>query len=193
MAAAKNVGRRLFVDLVSMVPQPLPELSVSQGAPKTKDGELLFQFSKEEIFHSIEPFRFSIVLKFLQNCPSLDAIRTLIRNRWNLEGTPVVSTMRRPRNVFIGMASEEDCMKALSQEACNINGILYCAFHLTPELKEEEEPFIVLVWIVLPSLPPNFYHESFLKILTALIGRFIRRDNPTHCATRTDGARICVG
>ncbi|KAF5447418.1 hypothetical protein F2P56_032972 [Juglans regia] len=60
-----------------------------------------------------------------------------------------------------------------------------------PEFKEEEEP-IVPVWIVLPGLPPNFYHESLLKILTAPIGRFIRHDNPTSCATLTDGARLCV-
>lgn len=32
----------------------------------------------------------------------------------------------------------------------------------------------------------------FLKILTAPIGRYIRRDNSTKCATRTDGARLCL-
>ncbi|XP_041024617.1 uncharacterized protein LOC121265149 [Juglans microcarpa x Juglans regia] len=190
MAAVENVGRR-FVDLVSVVPQPLPELVVSHRAPKTKDGELFFQFSKEEIFRLAEPFRFSIVLKFLRNRPSLDAIRIFIRNRWSLEGVPVVSTMRHPINVFVRMASEEDCMRALSREACDIDWIPYCAFHWTPDFKEEE-PSIVPVWIELPDLPPNFYHESFLKILTIPIGRFIRRDNPTQCATRTDGARICV-
>ncbi|XP_041009385.1 uncharacterized protein LOC121253439 [Juglans microcarpa x Juglans regia] len=105
---------------------------------------------------------------------------------------PVVSTMRRPRNVFIRMVSEEDCMKALSREACDMDGIPYRAFHWTPEFKEEEEPSIVPVWIALPGLPPNFYHESLLKILTAPIGRFIRRDNPTRFATRTNGARLCV-
>ncbi|XP_040996123.1 uncharacterized protein LOC121242304 [Juglans microcarpa x Juglans regia] len=171
---------------------PLPELAVSHRAPKTKDGELFFQFSKEEIFRSAEPFRVSIVLKFLRNRPSLDAIRIFIRNRWNLEGVQVVSTMWRPRNVFVRMASEEDCMRALSREACDIDGIPYRAFHWTPNFKEQEEPSIVPIWIELPGLPPNFYHESFLKILTAPIGRFIRRDNPMRCATRTDGARICV-
>lgn len=38
----------------------------------------------------------------------------------------------------------------------------------------------------------NYYSETFLNILMALIGTFIRRDNLTHCATRTDGARLCV-
>ncbi|XP_035542834.1 uncharacterized protein LOC118345286 [Juglans regia] len=90
------------------------------------------------------------------------------------------------------MASEEDCMKALSREVCDIDGIPYHAFHWTPDFKEEEEPSIVPVWIVLPGLPPSFYHESLLKILTAPIGKFIRSDNPMRCATRTDGARICV-
>ncbi|KAF5471945.1 hypothetical protein F2P56_008702 [Juglans regia] len=90
------------------------------------------------------------------------------------------------------MVSEEDCMKALSREVNDIDGVPYCPFHWTPDFKEEEEPSIVPVWIVLPGLPPIYYHESFLKILTAPIGRFIRSDNSTRCATRTDGARICV-
>ncbi|XP_035540225.1 uncharacterized protein LOC118344211 [Juglans regia] len=90
------------------------------------------------------------------------------------------------------MISEEDCNKALSREVNDIDGIPYRPFHWTPEFKEEEEPSLVPVWIVLPGLPPNYYHESFLKILTAPIGRFIRSDNSTRCVTRTDGARICV-
>ncbi|KAF5450158.1 hypothetical protein F2P56_030533 [Juglans regia] len=100
--------------------------------------------------------------------------------------------MRHPRNVFIRMVSEEDFMEALSREVNDIDGIPYRPFHWTPDFKEEEEPSIVPVWIVLLGLPPNYYHESFLKILTAPIGRFIRSDNSTRCVTRTDGARICV-
>ncbi|XP_035539652.1 uncharacterized protein LOC109020983 [Juglans regia] len=191
-AAAINGGRRPFVDLVSVVPQPLPDMFVAFRLPKSKDGEIFFQFSKEEVQRSAEPFRYSIVLKFLRNRPSLDAIRAFIHKRWNLDGVPVVSNMRHPRNVFIRMVSEEDCNKALSREVNDIDGIPYRPFHWTPESKEEEEPSLVPVWIVLPGLPPNYYHESFLKILTAPIGRFIRSDNSTRCVTRTDGARICV-
>ncbi|XP_041027020.1 uncharacterized protein LOC121267241 [Juglans microcarpa x Juglans regia] len=90
------------------------------------------------------------------------------------------------------MVSEEDCMKALARKVNDVDGIPYRPFHWTPNFKEEEEPSIVPVWIVLPGLPPNYYHESFLKILTAPIGRFIRSDNSTRCVTRTDGVRICV-
>ncbi|KAF5467767.1 hypothetical protein F2P56_011985, partial [Juglans regia] len=90
------------------------------------------------------------------------------------------------------MVSEEDCNKALSREVNDIDGVPYRPFHWTPDFKEEQEPSIVPVWIVLPGLPPNYYHESFLKILTAPIGRFIRSDNSTRCVTWTDGTRICV-
>lgn len=51
---------------------------------------------------------------------------------------------------------------------------------------------MVPVWVVLPGLPPNFYHESFLKNITTPLGRFLHRDNSTKCATRTDGARLCI-
>lgn len=36
------------------------------------------------------------------------------------------------------------------------------------------------------------FSEVFLNILMALIGTFIRRDNLTRYATRTDGARLYV-
>lgn len=64
--------------------------------------------------------------------------------------------------------------------------------HWMPDFSEDEEPSMVPVWIVQPGLPPNFYHEFFLRICFALIGKFIRRDNPTRCVTCTDGARLCV-
>lgn len=60
------------------------------------------------------------------------------------------------------------------------------------DFNEEEEPSKVLVWIFLLGLPPNFYREAFFDIFMASIGTFIRRDNPNWCATRTDGARLCV-
>ncbi|XP_035546525.1 uncharacterized protein LOC118348597 [Juglans regia] len=100
--------------------------------------------------------------------------------------------MWRSRNVFIRMTNEQDFVKAISRESCEVNGIQYRVFHWNPEFNEDEEPSLVPVWIVLPGLPPNFYHESFLKIFTAPIGKFIRRDNTTKCATHTDGARLCL-
>lgn len=100
--------------------------------------------------------------------------------------------MRRPRNVFLQFSSESDFVKAMSRESCEVNGVLYRPFHWTPNFKEDEEPSCIPVWTFLPSLPPNFYHESFLKILTAPIGRFIHRHNPTCCATQVDGAILCV-
>lgn len=48
------------------------------------------------------------------------------------------------------------------------------------------------VWIFLPGLLPNFYRESFLRIITVPLGRFLCRDNATKCATKADGARVCL-
>lgn len=98
--------------------------------------------------------------------------------------------MNWPRNVFICMTSEADFVKALVQETCEIDGIQYCAFHWTMEYQEDQEPVRVPVWIFLPRLTPNFFHESFLQSITAPIGWFLKRDNPTKCVTRTDGARV---
>ncbi|KAF5472547.1 hypothetical protein F2P56_009258 [Juglans regia] len=185
-------GHPSFAEMAVAAPQPLPEISVAHRVPKVMDGEIFFQFSKEEINRSAEPFRFSIVIKFLRQRPSLDAIRAFIANRWGLSSIPVVSSMKLPRNVFIRLATEADFVKVLSHESCEVNGVAYCAFHWSPDFNEEHEPSNVPVWILLPGLPPNFYQESFLQIFTAPLGRFIRRDNSTCCATRTDGARLCL-
>ena len=100
--------------------------------------------------------------------------------------------MRRPRNVFVRLTSEEDFNKAFSREACDINGEVYHLFHWTHDFSEEEEPSVVPVWIFLLGLASNFYHPSILKSLTSPIGKLIRIDNSTRCATRTDGARVCL-
>ncbi|XP_042964017.1 uncharacterized protein LOC122298309 [Carya illinoinensis] len=186
------VPARSFADLVSAVPQPLSEMEVSFRQPKTIDGELVFTFSVDEIEKLAQPFRYSIVLKFLKQRPSLDAVRSFIRNRWGLSSMPVVSAMQRPRHVFVRMANEMDFNKALSRESCEVNGTFYRPFAWTPDFDENYEPSCVPVWVFLPGLPPSFYQPSVLKMLTAPIGRFIRCDNSTTCATRTDGARVCL-
>ncbi|XP_018856530.2 uncharacterized protein LOC109018801 [Juglans regia] len=90
------------------------------------------------------------------------------------------------------MINETDLHKALSRESCDIEGVPYRPFAWSPEIDEDLEPPFVPAWVFLPGLPPNFYHSSVLEMLTAPIGRYIRRDNPTTCATRTDRARVCL-
>ncbi|KAF5446731.1 hypothetical protein F2P56_032334 [Juglans regia] len=195
MAAVEpaTVGQpRSYADLVYAAPQPLPEMEVALRPPKVVDGEICFMFSVEEIERTALPFRYSLVLKFLRQRPSLDAIRAFIRQRWGLSSSPVVSAMLRARNVFIRLSNEGDFNKALSRESCEIAGALYRPFAWTPEFNEDFESPCVPVWVFLPGLPPNFFHASVLRSLTAPIGRFIRRDNTTICATRTDGARVCL-
>ncbi|KAF5472054.1 hypothetical protein F2P56_008801 [Juglans regia] len=199
MAAAGGTGGSMpvatphsFAELISATPQPIPDALLPSRCPKTMEGEVYFLFSKEEILKSAEPFRFSLVLKFLRQRPSLDAIRLFIKNRWGLSGVAVVSSMRKPRNVFVRLTLEEDFNKAFLREVCDIDGVAYRPFHWSPKYSKEEEPSVVPVWIFLPGLAPNFYHPSILKILTAPIGKFIRCDNSTRCATRIDGARVCL-
>ncbi|XP_035542965.1 uncharacterized protein LOC118346064 [Juglans regia] len=187
-----GTGRPSFTNLVAVVPQPILEMVLAPGPLKMVEGEVYFQFTKEEIARSAEPFRYSVVLKFLKNRPLLDAMRAFIHSLWGLTAIPVVSSMRRPHNVFVHMANEADFTKALSREVCEINGIFYHAFRWSPDFNEDAEPSRVPIWVSLQGLPPNFYQEPFLNILMGPNGTFIRRDNPTRCTTRTDGARLYV-
>lgn len=68
-----------FADMVQDSPQPIPEVVVPFRAPKLVYGDLCVVFSKEEIENSIAPFRFSLVLKFLRQHPSLDEAIVVIQ------------------------------------------------------------------------------------------------------------------
>ncbi|KAF5447225.1 hypothetical protein F2P56_032793 [Juglans regia] len=100
--------------------------------------------------------------------------------------------MRKARNVFVRFSDEDDFLKSLSCESCDIEGVAYRPFQWSTDFTEDDEPSLVPVWIMLPGLPPNLYQEAFLRNIVAPIGIFLRRDNATRCATRTDGARVCV-
>ncbi|KAG2411217.1 hypothetical protein I3760_Q020500 [Carya illinoinensis] len=155
---------RSFADLVSTVPQPLPVMEVPFRQPKIIDGELVFTFSAKEIDKLAQPFRFSIVLKFLRQRPSLDAVSFVVGG---------------------------GCLACRLFQRCSVQDT-FSPFAWTPEFDENSEPLCVPVWVFLPGLPPSFYQPSVLKMITAPIGRFIRCDNSTMCATRTDGARVCL-
>ncbi|GLT54592.1 hypothetical protein SLA2020_277800 [Shorea laevis] len=183
---------RSFAELVSAPPQPIPEVVVPLRSPQIVDGEVCVQFSRDELERSAAPFRFAMVMKFLKHRPSLDRIRAFIHGRWGLVTQPVVSAMRKPRNVFVRFSAEADFIKALSRESSEIDGVNYRNFKWTVDFSEEVEPVLAPVWITLPGLAPNFYQESYLRNIIAPVGVLLRRDNATKCATRTDGARVCV-
>ncbi|KAF5468703.1 hypothetical protein F2P56_012839 [Juglans regia] len=100
--------------------------------------------------------------------------------------------MRKAQNVFVRFSNEDDSLKSLSRESCNMEGVAYRPFQWSTDFIEDEEPAFAPVWIMLLGLPPNLYQESFLRNIVTPIGVFLRRDNATHYATRTNGARVCV-
>lgn len=104
-----------FMDLVLDTPQPILKVVISFRTPKVEDGEVCVVFSKEEVENSAMLFKYSIVLKFLRQRPSLDAIIAFIRSRWGLNKQLVVSLMLKPRNVFIRMSNEKYFIEALTQ------------------------------------------------------------------------------
>lgn len=110
-----------FMDLILVTPQPLPKVVVSFRAPKVVDGEVCALFSKEEIVNSTMPFRFSIFLKFLRQKPSLDAIRSFITSKWEINKQTVVLAISKSKFFFIRMSNEEDLIKALMREATDIS------------------------------------------------------------------------
>lgn len=89
-------------------------------------------------------------------------------------------------------SNEDDFLKAFACESCEVDGVHYRVFHWNTDFCEESEHSLVPVWIFLPGLSPNFYHETLLRSIVSPMGKFLRRDNSTKCATRMDGARVCI-
>jgi hypothetical protein len=153
---------RSFAELVSAPPQPISEVVVPFRFPQVVDGEVCVQFSRDEIERSAAPFRFAMVMKFLKQRPSLDRIRAFINGCWGLVSQPVVSVMRKPRNVLVQFSLEADFIKAMSRESSEIDGVNYRNFQWTVDFSEEVEPVMAPIWINLPGLAPNFYQKSYL-------------------------------
>lgn len=103
-----------------------------------------------------------------------------------------MSTMQRPRNVVIRFTSEEDFAMACARESAEIEGMPYRLFIWSLDFDEEHESSLVPVWVFLSGLLPHYYHEFVLRVIAAAFGRFLKRDNFTACASRTDGAHVCV-
>ncbi|XP_042951450.1 uncharacterized protein LOC122287689 [Carya illinoinensis] len=153
---------------------------------------MYFVFSKAEVQSSAEPFRFSVVLKFLRRRPSLDQIRSFIQNRWGLRAVPVIGQLRNPRNVLVRLVMEEDFISVMARGNSEVLGVPYRIFHWSPDFIEEEDSPWVPVWVSLPGLPPNFFQESILRSIGDGIGKFLKRDNATACVTCPEATRICV-
>lgn len=146
---SSSAGRMwTFADLLSQMPQAIPEVPVPFWQPKIVDGEVYFQFTKEELEKSTKPFRFAMVLKFLRQRPSLDRIHGFIHSRWGVMHQHVVSAMWKAQHVFIRFFHEDDFLKALLRESCDIAGIGYWPFQWSIDFNEDFKPALVPIWII---------------------------------------------
>lgn len=59
----------------------------------------------------------------------------------------MVSTRRKPRHVFVRFSNEEDFLKALSKESCDVDRIGYRPFQWTTDFNKNSEPTLVRVGI----------------------------------------------
>lgn len=103
--------------------QPVPRIDLPIRDPKFNDGEMFFMFSKAEISKSAEPFRFSVVIKFLRKRPSLDYIRGFIKSCWNLHVMPVVGQLSNPPNVLVRLTEENDFTSVMARRNAEIHGV----------------------------------------------------------------------
>lgn len=115
----------MYASMLLSRPQPIPEVEVDMCKPLEKDGETWFHFTKLELERATSPFSSFVVLKFLIKRSPLDQIRLFIKAQWRLKATFIVSTMEKPRSMFITLTNEEDFCTVCARESSDIEGIPY--------------------------------------------------------------------
>lgn len=165
--------------------------NLSLRFPTEIGGEKGFIFLEHEMSKAAEDFRFTLVLKFLRSCPSINLIRTTIIKTWGLTKIPTMSFMDC-FHVLIQMQNEKDFIHSWAREGRTLAGCYFHLFRWTKEFNLEKESSLALQWIFLPGLPLHLNRIDCLRIFATRFGRYLGTDNATINRSRAIGARICV-
>lgn len=74
---------------------------------------------------------------------------------------------------FCSILHEEDFLKAMTRESCKVDGVLYRVFQWSLDFTKDLKLDMAPIWIMLPGLPPNFYHKAILNNIMTPIGAYL--------------------
>ncbi|MQM09837.1 hypothetical protein Taro_042718 [Colocasia esculenta] len=166
-----------------------PKVDIPVHAPAFTDkGDPACFFSKAEVEASLYPLKFAIVVKTPHGQPSYPEIRSHLTNRCDLRESFVISNINQT-HLLCRFSSEDNFLKVLLRESLYVMGKLFKFSKWTPSFKPEKESSIVPVWVDLPDLPINLYHESFIKSIACNIGHVLQVAHDTANMLNTQAAR----
>ncbi|MQL94715.1 hypothetical protein Taro_027373 [Colocasia esculenta] len=188
---SEEAPRKSYAQMLA-ASNPPPAVTIEVKSPAFTDlGEPAVYFSKEEIERSVIPFKNAIIAKCSYGRSSIPEIKSCLSQRLMLSKDFIISTLN-PRHLLFRFDDGEDFLKVLLRRSLYIKGYLFRFFRWDPTFDYSYDPTYIPVWIGLPLLPVNFYHEGFLKSIAGNFGTVLQIHDVTKSMTQTKEALVSV-
>lgn len=134
----------------------------------------------------------TLVGKFMGVRPDIDALRNMIKRKWNIRGQVDITHMM---NGFFSFVF--NCKEGLNMVLCS-EPWLFGNSTLTikkwePNMDLSDAFFLTtLIWVRLPGLPLEFWHEDIFKGIASSFGELVAVDNVTASKSKLQCARLYV-
>lgn len=175
-------------DATHMIAHDGDENAMQNVAP----GRIVIEISPEECKELWKPWRRAIVVKLLGRNISYRMLSQRLSDMWTLTRRIDIIDMENGYYV-IRFSTAADYEHVLENGPWTIQGHYLTVSKFRPGfLPAQGCVAATLVWVRLPSLPLEFFHESILKRIGNKLGRAVKIDVHTMTVSRGKYARICV-
>ncbi|MQM04053.1 hypothetical protein Taro_036847, partial [Colocasia esculenta] len=96
------------------------------------------------------------------------------------------------KHLLIRFQNKSDYLQVLLKETLQVQGRPFRFFRWSIDFSPHEDSPIVPVWLELPGLPVNFFHECMIRSIAGSIGPVLQVDKNTSSLTRSQAARVNV-
>lgn len=182
---------RSRVSKIELKDIPITDIPLPIRHHQLKEGFPAIHFTPLELQRTEALFQFTLIAKFLRGRPTMETIRIHINEKWGLQQVAIVGLIDA-RHILIKLANAEDFALAWTRDNHQMEGALYRLFKWSADFNLGKEPPVAPVWIRFPLLPKKFCVKSYLKNISASVGKCLAIDLPTLTYTRPQFARVCV-
>ncbi|KAI0522899.1 hypothetical protein KFK09_005288 [Dendrobium nobile] len=177
---------RIFKDALAGASQGLPsfpdlKISSHRGSPA-------LWISEEEINSLVIPFEFSLVGKFPNSRPSVDAIRKFFFNL-KLNGECSVIVLN-PMHVLIKLVDDLYYCRVFSHRSYFVNNCFMKLVKWSSTFDVEVESPIIPIWISFSHLQPHLFSSRILHSRISIFGWPLKTDNSILIGSHPSVARV---
>ncbi|GLJ26320.1 hypothetical protein SUGI_0506250 [Cryptomeria japonica] len=152
-------------------------------------GKVALSIPDHVIDHDVDVMALTLVGKFIGPRPNIYSVRVFVSQRWKIKGQVEVLTL--PQSFFsFAFSCIEDIMTILS----GVHGFSLTLKKWSMNMDMSDAFFETIhVWVKLPELPLEYWHEDIFKGIAGVFGELLSIDPMTTARKIMVYARICVG